>query len=110
MEQVVLAPGRIAWLLRGILTMVLCATLPRVGVASGFADVAPDSWAAPYINAIRDAGITQGCAPLLSARTTERQELLSAPRPPAADRRMLRRHRDERAGLSMALNGEQTEG
>jgi len=41
--------------------MVLCATLPRAAVASGFADVAPDSWAAPYINAIRDAGITQGC-------------------------------------------------
>jgi hypothetical protein len=61
MEQVVLAPGRIAWLLRGILTIVLCATLPQAAVASGFADVAPDSWAAPYINAIRDAGITQGC-------------------------------------------------
>jgi hypothetical protein len=61
MGQVVLAPGRIAWLLRGILTLVLCATLPRAAVASGFADVAPDSLAAPYIMAIRDAGITQGC-------------------------------------------------
>ena len=61
MDRVMFSSRLYAWLRRSTLALGLFVTLANVDASSGYADVAPGSWSAPYIAAIRDAGITQGC-------------------------------------------------
>lgn len=59
MEQTQSLFPRPAWLTR--ITLTLSLALAQGTASAGFADVAPGTWAAPYIEAIETAGITQGC-------------------------------------------------
>ena len=55
--------GRTRRLRRRLMTVAILVTFGPVWADGDFVDVAADSWAATYIAAIADAGITTGCSP-----------------------------------------------